>query len=98
MTKRGGSSLNESTTGSNFGSKSIGGGLLIASEQDQISIKTTPLNKSYQEDLLLKSENSENTAKSPFKNMVKQKPIEADNSVVPMETETNVKDDDADST
>jgi len=30
--------------------------------------------------------------------MVKQQPIEADNSVVPMETETNVKDDDADST
>ena len=30
--------------------------------------------------------------------MVKQKPIEADNSVVPMETETNVKDDDGEST
>jgi hypothetical protein len=30
--------------------------------------------------------------------MVKQQPIEADASVVPMETETNVKDDDTDST
>ena len=31
--------------------------------------------------------------KSPFKTMVKQQPIEADASVVQMETETNVKDD-----
>ena len=34
------------------------------------------------------------SSKSPFKTMVKQQPIEADASVVPMETETNVKDDD----
>lgn len=33
-------------------------------------------------------------SKSPFKTMVKQQPIEADASVVPMETETNVRDDD----
>lgn len=33
-----------------------------------------------------------NNSKSPFKTMVKQQPIEADASVVPMETETNVKD------
>lgn len=32
--------------------------------------------------------------KSPFKTMVKQQPIEADASVVPMETETNVKEED----
>jgi hypothetical protein len=32
--------------------------------------------------------------KSPFKTLVKQQPVEADASVVPMETETNVKDDD----
>jgi len=32
-------------------------------------------------------------AKSPFKTLVKQQPIEADASVVPMETETNVRDD-----
>jgi hypothetical protein len=35
-------------------------------------------------------------SKSPFKTMVKQQPIEADASVVPMETETNVRDDDED--
>ena len=35
------------------------------------------------------------STKSPFKTLVKQLPIEADASVVPMETETNVKDDDA---
>jgi hypothetical protein len=38
----------------------------------------------------------QNGAKSPFKTLVKQQPIEADASVVPMETETNVKDDDSD--
>ena len=37
-----------------------------------------------------------NIVKSPFKQMVKQLPIEADASVLPMETETNVKDDDDD--
>lgn len=35
--------------------------------------------------------------KSPFKTMVKQQPIEADASVVPMETETNVKEEDEES-
>jgi hypothetical protein len=35
------------------------------------------------------------STKSPFKTLVKQQPVEADASVVPMETETNVKDDDA---
>ena len=38
-----------------------------------------------------------NAGKSPFKTLVKQQPIEADASVVPMETETNVRDDDSDS-
>ena len=71
---------------------------MIASEPDQISIKSDPSIKNNLEDTFLKSESSENTNKSPFKTMVKQQPIEADNSVVPMETETNVKDDDADST
>lgn len=45
---------------------------------------------------LFKQHSLNSNNKSPFKTMVKQQPIEADASVVPMETETNVKDDDED--
>lgn len=44
----------------------------------------------------LRAHTLNSNSKSPFKTMVKQKPIEADASVVPMETETNVRDDDED--
>ena len=81
--------MTDTTMGSHFGSRS--NGILIAQEPDQLDIK--PATKSHIDE---RSEISE--PKSPFKTMVKQKPIEADASVVPMETETNVKDDDADST